>query len=163
MAGISDIMSRELIPWITSTATVGVLAGLANAAARWAIGVYQRQPMIEHDFFWSDEGHLTIAIYNRAPAPLTIVSLDAVTPASMTFTMNGRNDYVRSFEWMKELAPVASGAVTFPIEASLFFIRIGSEGDQVGRLRLKMRSKNQFILSYPRRLDIVIPRKISPK
>lgn len=164
MSDLAEILSRELIPWLQSTATVGVLAGATYGLMTWMRIEWQRLPLIEFDLDTdrTDSSHafLRVTVMNRAPAPLVIESIK-VMPGHKTKVHANVGDipFEDEGKWPRGgLAPYVPGAGEFPQSSESFLVSGPREGEKV-RLMVMMRARHQWIFSWKSGFTIKLPKK----
>lgn len=168
---ISLLLSTELVPWVKSTATVGVLAGATYGAINWAIQTWQRMPLIDYSTeFGRDANYenwsavLRVTVLNRAPAPLSVEFIRVLAPSKTRIHANvGNIPFETIAHWPRgSVNAYVPAAAQFPQTSETFVLSWPDEGEEVC-LQVMMRSHHQRIFAWRSKFTIKLPNKAKPK
>jgi hypothetical protein len=168
MAGLTDLLSTEIVPWLRDTVSIGVAAGVAYKALNLLQSTWTQQPLVsfktefsrgigEGDWF----GEATITVFNRSPTMLEIPYLEVDKNSEVLLhSFEGGSRYETYVYWSAVMPPYVPGASEFPTRS----IRIGFKWPDDGaecELRLPMRSLHQTILPMRKKIRIILPKKVA--
>lgn len=169
MAGLTEVLSAEVLPWVRDTATIGVIAGATYKALTWLQALWQQQPLIEYKLetgrnqdYKEWNANLEVFLVNRAPAPLRVQTIEVMPMCESTFRWIKGGDLAKIINWYEGgLSAYVPGAHQFPQTTMTFRFDWPDEGEEV-HFRLKITSRYQLIFPWRTQFKITLPSKARP-
>jgi hypothetical protein len=143
MSWTLNLLSNELVPWLTHTVTFAAMVGGIVSGLGWLREKWRQRPLIEHTLqsrFDRKKATLTVTVMNRAPRSLQptglrVTSGRAQLTSSVTLQPSARAEW-NGEAWLK---PYVLGAPYFSGSTERFVVSWSGDAEKV-RLQLELRS-----------------------
>lgn len=165
MQSFQTLLDTEIWPWITHTATFGVIAGGICALGRVAFQKWRELPLIESKVVHTinagkvTEVAVTVTVFNRSPATMLRFNYLQITkPKGICFA--DRKERGPVYYCNKDIAPSVPGSALFPSASARAVIAEWPPGGASVVIRVSIRSRSAWMIFSQRTVSIKLPKTV---
>lgn len=162
MTDFEGLFSSEIWPFIRTTVSIGVVAGIVVSATNIAWQKWNQRPTIEHDVVPTFDRNksiietaVNVKIFNRAPVRIRSIRLQIERPEGLMFqTTDGPSRLIA----MDDIPPYAPGSPSFPASSVRGVFKSWPRDAREAVIAVKFSSSSNWISHKQRRISIRLPK-----